>query len=344
MNKFQEALREHFIPHEGNNHQPHFLRTKLVLLLLALVFAVQGLYITSTFIALPSSKNFAAIFATVLIDQTNEKRGEEHLGTLAYNIQLEDAAKMKADDMAAKGYFAHNSPDGKTPWDWIDKAHYDFSAAGENLAVNFVDSKDVTEAWMHSPSHRANIVNPNYTEIGIATAQGVYKGRTAIFVVQMFGRPLEKNNFVAVVATSSTPQVLTAKGVAIAPVKKSLETPKITKATSVPNTALLTPTSTPPKTQVAGAEIVKENPVMPTAITATPKTTKMAAVISAPRHLVENIYIILAIVSMLALSSAFFIKIRIQHPKILLNGALLVGITTLLIYADSLLSFARGIV
>jgi len=340
VNNFLQSLKTHFIPHEGNDHQPHFLRTKLVLLLLALVFAVQGLYITSTFIALPSSKNFAAIFATVLIDQTNEKRGEEHLGTLAYNIQLEDAAKMKAEDMATNGYFAHNSPEGKTPWDWIEKAQYDFSAAGENLAVNFVDSKDVTEAWMRSPTHRANIVNPNYTEIGIATAQGVYKGRTAIFVVQMFGRPIEKNNFATLITASSSSAVPLAKTIASAPIKKLPENGTLTKK-AIPATSTF---ATSAKTQVAGAEIVKENSPISLGIVVTPKTTKIASVISAPRHLVEKIYTILALVSIIALSLAFFVRIRIQHPKILLNGVLLVGITTLLIYADSFLSFARGIV
>ena len=61
---------------------------------------------------------------------------------------------MKAQDMATLGYFAHVSPDGKTPWYWIEKVGYDYQYAGENLAINFSDSKDVTNAWMASPLHK----------------------------------------------------------------------------------------------------------------------------------------------------------------------------------------------
>lgn len=108
------------------------------------------------------------------------------------NDLLSAAAQLKANDMAAKGYFAHVSPDGKTPWYWIDKVGYSYDYAGENLAVNFIDSADVSNAWMASPTHRANILNPVFKEVGTATAVGTYKGRNAIFVVQLFGTPTGK--------------------------------------------------------------------------------------------------------------------------------------------------------
>ncbi len=97
---------------------------------------------------------------------------------------------MKADDMATKGYFAHTSPEGLTPWYWFAQVGYNYTYAGENLAINFNESKDVDTAWLASPTHRANILNSHYTEIGIATAQGMYKGVQATFVVQMFGTPV----------------------------------------------------------------------------------------------------------------------------------------------------------
>lgn len=133
----------------------------------------------------------SAIYGSVLVNLVNRDRSLQNLSNLKVNPLLEIAAELKAKDMAEKGYFAHNTPDGKTPWYFIDKAGYKYVYAGENLAVNFVDSDEIHRAWMNSPSHRFNIVNPKYTEIGIATSTGIYKGREAVFVVQMFGAPIE---------------------------------------------------------------------------------------------------------------------------------------------------------
>jgi uncharacterized protein YkwD len=133
--------------------------------------------------------SLSAIYGSVLISLTNQNRVAANLSELKVNPVLEKAAQMKADDMAAKGYFAHNTPEGFTPWYWFDKAGYNYVYAGENLAVNFENSEDVETAWMNSRGHFLNIMNPKFTEIGIATSTGIYKGRTAIFVVQMFGAP-----------------------------------------------------------------------------------------------------------------------------------------------------------
>lgn len=133
--------------------------------------------------------SLSAIYASVLVSLTNKDRVAANLSELKVNPLLEKAAQMKADDMAAKGYFAHNTPEGLTPWYWFKEAGYKYVYAGENLAVNFENSEDVETAWMNSKGHFLNIVNPKYTEIGIATSTGTYKGRTAIFVVQMFGTP-----------------------------------------------------------------------------------------------------------------------------------------------------------
>jgi len=123
----------------------------------------------------------------------NQRSGEKYIianvSELKVSPILEKAAQMKADDMASKSYFAHNTPDGKTPWYWLEQAGYRYIYAGENLAVNFENSEDVETAWMNSPGHFLNIMNPKYTEIGIATSTGIYKGREAVFVVQMFGKP-----------------------------------------------------------------------------------------------------------------------------------------------------------
>lgn len=164
------------------------MKLKIALVCLIVVFLLVGIVpsFRTTFI-----DSFSAIYAAVLVNLTNKDRLSANISELKVNPLLEKAAQMKADDMATKGYFAHNTPDGKTPWYWLDRAGYKYSVAGENLAVNFEESVDVQTAWMNSRGHFLNIMNPKYTEIGIATSTGIYKGRTAIFVVQMFGSPIK---------------------------------------------------------------------------------------------------------------------------------------------------------
>lgn len=138
--------------------------------------------------------NLATVLPVVLGNLTNEKRTHEGLSVLNENELLNLAAQMKAEDMAANGYFAHTSPDGKSPWYWITLAGYEYRHAGENLAVNFKQSESVTEAWMKSPGHRANIVKGVYTEMGTGVARGMYKGKETDFVAQVYASPLIVEN------------------------------------------------------------------------------------------------------------------------------------------------------
>ena len=135
--------------------------------------------------------SISAIYGAVLVNLTNQNRIAANISELKVSPILEKAAQMKADDMASKNYFAHNTLEGFTPWYWFDKAGYKYIYAGENLAVNFQNSEDVKTAWMNSRGHFLNIMNPKFKEIGIATSTGLYKGRQAVFVVQMFGAPVK---------------------------------------------------------------------------------------------------------------------------------------------------------
>lgn len=164
----------------------------LVLLIIA-VFALAAIQQK-----LISSGQFAAVISSVLVDLTNQDRLAYQAGTLTVNETLVSAAQAKANDMVQKQYFAHDSPEGLDSWHWFEKEGYEFLYAGENLAVNFTDSAQVESAWMNSPSHRANLLNDNFTEIGIATAEGFYMGRKTTFVVQMFGTPREESSTVSV--------------------------------------------------------------------------------------------------------------------------------------------------
>ena len=99
----------------------------------------------------------AAVISAVLVDLVNgDRAGNGEEGALTINPTLVAAAQAKANDMAAKGYFAHIAPDGKDSWYWFAQQDYTFDYAGENLAVDFSDSGDVERAWMNSPTHRAN--------------------------------------------------------------------------------------------------------------------------------------------------------------------------------------------
>lgn len=161
---------------------------------------------------------FALVLSKVLVNFTNEDRKIKNLGELTVNPLLEKAAEMKAKDMISKGYFAHQSPEGHSPWYWLDQVGYDFSYAGENLAINFSESSDVNQAWLDSPKHKENIMNGNFTEIGIAVVDGMYQGKMTTFVVQFFGRPVKK--VVAVKETKVTSPVVKKAIPAVLPEKK----------------------------------------------------------------------------------------------------------------------------
>jgi hypothetical protein len=157
------------------------LRGSWLVFFLALVLVAEG-FLVSNLITRQSSTTFlAAVLPAEVITLTNTQRIQNKVGTVTENTVLDAAATAKAQDMAAKGYFSHIGPDGKEPWAWIQGAGYDYQYAGENLAVRFVDSKDVVNAWMASPTHRANMVKASYTQIGVGVAQGMYQGQQATF-------------------------------------------------------------------------------------------------------------------------------------------------------------------
>src|SRR3989338_7182361 len=106
---------------------------------------------------------------------------------LELNPELSLAAEKKAEDMFARNYWAHNGPNGSTPWDFIKGAGYTYIYAGENLAKDFQNSNDVVQAWMKSPSHRENILRKEYQDIGFAVVNGVLNGEETTLVIQMFG-------------------------------------------------------------------------------------------------------------------------------------------------------------
>jgi hypothetical protein len=189
---FGRHLHDHFIPHARNNYHPHILGDRALALFSAALVCVK-IFSIALLVYGPVLPAFSsAITPDNIIVLTNDSRQSFNLKALAESSILDKAAQAKADDMLAKGYFAHTTPDGKTPWDFITGAGYNYMMAGENLAVNFTEAENVETAWMNSPGHRANILNKNFEDIGIGISQGIYQGHTAIFVVQEFGVPAEQ--------------------------------------------------------------------------------------------------------------------------------------------------------
>jgi len=117
------------------------------------------------------------------------KRQEAKVPLVVLNEKLNQAAKLKAADMFSKQYWAHTSPTGEAPWSFFNKVSYNYVYAGENLARDFGDSKSVVDAWMNSPSHRENLLNSRYRDIGFAVVNGKYGSYETTLVVQLFGSP-----------------------------------------------------------------------------------------------------------------------------------------------------------
>jgi hypothetical protein len=304
-------LKNYFIPHPGNDHQPHFLRDTSIGVVVAIVTVIT---IASGILLMPSVVSklnyLATILPTVLVAETNVSRVEVGQNELVTNDMLAYAAQLKANDMAEKGYFAHISPDGTTPWYWIQKAGYSYSDAGENLAVNFVDSEEVHSAWMNSPTHRANILRDGFTEIGIATASGVYNGRPAIFVVQYFGKPRPTLIQVTAAAPAS---------VSVPIIDSTLETAIPTSSTSVASVENVP--------EVLGEQYTSTT----TMASSVPQLTWYERAAAAPRTTLLWLLGIIAGIVSVALVLKIFVARHIQFPKLILNGVLAFAIIIVLL-------------
>ena len=306
MKNISKWFNKYFIPHRENGYRPHFLRHESILVIFLVVIVIELSFLAQVFVVFDKTKFLASVLPAILTDLTNTERSQNDAPPLTENVLLTKAAQMKAQDMAEKGYFAHTSPEGKTPWYWFEQAGYHFTSAGENLAVNFFESSDVATAWMNSPTHRANIVKKEYKEIGIGVASGIYKGRNTVFVAQLFGTPLATS--AEPVNTTPVVPVVALKPVALLPA------PVVTT----------TPTVAPAATQVLG-ETTTKSTESPSGI-----NLFLAKILTSPRNYVNSIYIgILAILSF-ALLLLWFIKSEIRHPLIMIRGLSLISVIVVL--------------
>ena len=193
MKRFISLL---FIPQSGNNHRARLLQPGFLALFIALYLLNQS-FLKSLTIIKPGVLGYSSeITAEKVFLLTNQQRQSANLPLLRYNSTLSESATKKAQDMFTNNYWAHNSPSGKSPWEFFKETGYDYSIAGENLAKDFADTESLLKAWMKSPTHKANIINQKYKEIGIGVVNGTLEGIKTTLVVQHFGTPITDIAFV----------------------------------------------------------------------------------------------------------------------------------------------------
>lgn len=139
-----------------------------------------------------ASHTFASpITAQNVLDDINTQRTIQGLPKLVLDSDLNNAAALKSKDMLNRNYFEHYAF-GLKPWDFIHNAGYNYLYAGENLAMDFTTSEGMVSAWMNSPAHRENILNPDFKDTGIGIIKGEYTENGVVhsttMVTNMFGR------------------------------------------------------------------------------------------------------------------------------------------------------------
>ncbi len=335
-------LKHYFVPHEHNAYKPHFFHKKSIALISLFATAVFALSLSFPLIV-SRIDYLASVLPSVLIDLVNEDRSLYALTPLIRNAVLEAAAQEKANDMARFSYFAHVSPTGITPWYWFTKNGYRFIYAGENLAVNFSDSGMVNQAWMNSPGHRANILNQQFTEIGIATAEGVYQGQPTIFVAQYFGRPAVPVASLPPTPFSPTPVLAEAPAGETNIVKEPKVEP-IAESQTGANSFIAVK-----NTEITQAEVV-ENEVenSKSAISSQSESTKYATiparVLSSPNTLLHLIYYAILVIVGLAMILSLLIEFRRHHGKHLVSGLAVVVLLFALAYIYQHFSYLSVVV
>jgi uncharacterized YkwD family protein len=124
-----------------------------------------------------AEQNASAVseFEKKVVELTNAERAKQGLAPLKLDEELSKVAKEKSKDMKANNYFSHNSPTYGSPFDMMKKFGIQYNTAGENIAQGQQSPEEVVNAWMNSEGHRANIMNANYTLIGVGhVAEGNY--------------------------------------------------------------------------------------------------------------------------------------------------------------------------
>lgn len=314
-------VKHFFIPRHSNNHKSKALHPSSFIFYALFLVLIQFSIIVFQKIE-PSVLGYASNIAiNDLFTLTNQKRMDNGLSPLVLNTQLNNAAAGKARDMFTKNYWAHNAPDGTSPWVFVTGAGYNYLYAGENLAKDFGDSVGVVNAWMDSPTHKANILNDKYKEIGFAVENGSLNGGETTLVVQFFGtRPSEPAKTSDEAANSTLP-----------PPKVIQPTP-----TAIVNRIIPTPTTIVPISPTKVPMILKEEPKIPPTLKEIPLETSAFD----PFEVTKNASLILVIVLLIILCIDGIVVYKNKVRR--LSGHNIAHVTYLLILLLSMYMLERG--
>ncbi len=343
-------LHNFFIPHEGNGHKPHALRPKALFWYTAVLV---GLKVATTVVLFASYPDFARLSQEInqeIIRLINDTRAQVDIAPLIVDPELTRAAQYKANDMLARGYFDHVTPEGKKPWEFINAQKYPYKAVGENLAIDFVTSDAVHAALMASPSHHANIVQKAYQHMGIGIASGTFKGRDTNILVELFAaspavpRPLSAGVSAKLEQISPSPAAAATNPSRVL----SVIFPETTDEKS---TQALPLNLVPPVAQKEGAGTVSVSPennksqdAQTRAVTlAVPPVSEIvqrvpaASVAAFVYQLVvwtKRILYAALVYLALALSLTIFVRIRIQHASVIAQTIMLMVVVSAFAFTD----------
>lgn len=317
MTKFKQALKSWFIPGTENDHKPHILRNK-TMLIFAIVVLCLKLSILGLFIYFPNSAYFSAITTNSLTDLMNQSREENGLSTLVVNEKLVRSAYLKAQDILDNGYFSHTSPQGLTPWHWFKQAGYNYRYAGENLAVDFVDAEGLHEALLNSPTHKANLLHGDYKEVGIAVVTGDFNGKKTTIAVQHFGTEFEKTA-VVVEPPVISPTFAELEEKNLASERSVEEIEKDSEMTPVERIPIVVEEKIKEFEKFAADAQIKQGPKI------------LGTLVQKSGEITQSVYIYALLFVGLALLLNIFVKFEVQHRGLVINCLLIVVLLILLI-------------
>lgn len=212
----KKLLKKYFYYSLDNDFKPVQTSTFVLGIFALLLFFSFGFKMLNCYF-LKQNSILANLNTIDIVNEINNIRKSYGLEPLTINPKLDVAAMLKAEDMISNDYFNHNSPEGKTPWFWFNAVNYNYKYAGENLALNFWNNKETVQAWLNSPSHKDNILSPNYQETGVAILSGTTSTtkESKTIIVQLFGSEnISKQSVIAykvepIATTTTTTSLIT---------------------------------------------------------------------------------------------------------------------------------------
>ncbi|HEX5430190.1 MAG TPA: CAP domain-containing protein [Patescibacteria group bacterium] len=196
-------IKNYFIASETNDYRPFITSTTALVLFVAIIWCLR--------LILPASISLAQSYIdpTDVANRINTERTSRNIPPVSTNDKLVTAANGKANDMLSRSYFSHIDPDGNYVWPRIEAAGYTpYSILGENLAMDFTSASDMVAAWMNSPTHRANLLNDQFKDQGVAQASGLYEpGHDTTIVVSLFGALAQTSHVQTAPTGTSNPPV-----------------------------------------------------------------------------------------------------------------------------------------